>query len=80
MLCGRVLQRGRGAEVQRSRGVVFPVCAVVVSAFMQRAEGCCGCFCIFAENKEIHGVQGAIAGLSLHCPGVGTVQGHAQFV
>ena len=56
MLCGRVLQRGRGAEVQRSRGVVFPVCAVVVSAFMQRAEGCCGCFCIFAENKEIHGV------------------------
>ena len=62
MLCGRVLQRGRGAEVQRSRGVVFPVCAVVVSVFMQRAEGSCGRFCLFAENKEIHGVQGLLQG------------------
>ena len=58
----------------------FRVCAVVASSFMQRAEGCYGCFCIFAENREIHGVKGVVAGLSLHCPGVGTVQGHAQFV
>ena len=42
-------------------------CAVVVSAFLQKTE-------------RFSAVQGVIAGLFLHCSGVGTVQGHAQFV
>ena len=64
------------AKVQRAEAKqVFPALWP-----LQKCRGlrrCRGCFCIFAENKEIHGVQGAVAGLSLHCPGVGTVQGHA---
>ena len=42
-------------------------CAVVVSAFLQKTE-------------RFSAVQGAVAGLFLHCSGAGTVQGHAQFV
>ena len=41
------------------------------------AEGCgvcCGCFCIFAENREVQ------CRARSRCGGVGTVQGHAQFV
>jgi hypothetical protein len=38
----------------------------------------CYGLCILQKSEGCSTVQGAVAGLFLHCSGVGTVQGHAQ--
>ena len=55
----------------------FFVCAVLLpSAFCRGLRG------VLWPLQKCRGLREcrALAGLSLHCPGVGTVQGHAQFV
>ena len=54
---------------------------VVALCILQSAAGCAVVVSTFLHKTERFSVvQGAVAGLFLHCSGVGTVQGHAQFV